>query len=68
MSTKFSQNISDLVSRIEPSLTMSITALANKLRSDGADVIGFGAGEPDFDTPEPIKAAAIKAIESGKSK
>lgn len=68
MSTKFSQNISQLVNKIEPSLTMSITALANKLRSEGEDVIGFGAGEPDFDTPEPIKAAAIKAIEQGKSK
>ena len=63
-----SQEVSDLVSKIEPSLTMSITALANKLKSDGQDVIGFGAGEPDFDTPEPIKEAAIKAIHDGRSK
>ena len=61
-------DLSNVISKIEPSLTMSITALANKLRSDGQNVIGFGAGEPDFDTPEPIKAAAVKAIESGKSK
>ena len=67
MSVKLSY-LSEVVSGIEPSLTMSITALANKLRSDGQNVIGFGAGEPDFDTPEPIKAAAIKAIQAGKSK
>ena len=61
-------NVSKMVSNIEPSLTMSITALANKLKADGQNVIGFGAGEPDFDTPEPIKAAAIRAIHDGKSK
>lgn len=59
---------SRLVSKIEPSLTMSITALATQLRSEGKDVIGFGAGEPDMDTPQPIKEAAIQAIQSGKSK
>ena len=47
---------------------MSITYLANRLRSDCQDVIGFGAGEPDFDTPDPIKAVAIAAIHDGKSK
>ena len=47
---------------------MSITALANKLKSEGKNVIGFGAGEPDFDTPDPIKQAAIQAIHDGKSK
>tara|TARA_A100001015_G_C15039412_1_gene738590 strand:- start:34 stop:1236 length:1203 start_codon:yes stop_codon:yes gene_type:complete len=61
-------DLSQVISKIEPSLTMSITALANKLKADGQNVIGFGAGEPDFDTPDPIKAAAIAAIESGKSK
>lgn len=61
-------DLSNVISKIEPSLTMSITALANKLRSEGQNVIGFGAGEPDFDTPDAIKAAAIKAIEAGKSK
>ena len=60
--------LSDKVATIEPSLTMSITALANKLKSEGKNVIGFGAGEPDFDTPDPIKQAAIQAIHDGKSK
>ena len=60
--------VSDLVAGIEPSITMSITALAGQLRQEGKQVIGFGAGEPDFDTPDPIKSAAIRAIESGKSK
>ncbi len=62
------KELSKVITNIEPSLTMSITALANKLKADGQNVIGFGAGEPDFDTPEPIKAAAIKAIQNGKSK
>ena len=65
--TSQTNELSTTVSSIEPSLTMSITALANKLKADGKNVIGFGAGEPDFDTPEPIKAA-IKAINDGKSK
>ena len=60
--------LSDIIANIEPSLTMNITALANRLRSEGKDVIGFGAGEPDFDTPEAIKEAGIAAISSGKSK
>ena len=67
MSTSIN-NISKVISNIEPSLTMSITALANQLRAEGENVIGFGAGEPDFDTPDPIKKAAIAAIQSGKSK
>ncbi len=62
------KDLSQIISKIEPSLTMSITALANKLKSEGQSVIGFGAGEPDFDTPEPIKQAAIAAIQNGKSK
>lgn len=61
-------HVSDRVEMIQPSLTMSITAMAARLRSEGKNVIGFGAGEPDFDTFEPIKAAAIRAIQSGKSK
>ena len=61
-------DVSRVVAGVEPSLTMSITALANRLRSEGQNVIGFGAGEPDFDTPEPIKQAAIEAINAGKSK
>jgi aspartate aminotransferase len=62
------KSLSATIENIQPSLTMSITALANKLKADGENIIGFGAGEPDFDTPEPIKAAAIAAIQAGKSK
>lgn len=47
---------------ITPSMTLAITAKSKQLKSEGNDVIGFGAGEPDFDTPEPIKQAGIKAI------
>ena len=56
------------VAQIKPSETLAITAKANALRAQGRDVIGFGAGEPDFDTPENIKIAAIKAIEAGFTK
>jgi aspartate aminotransferase len=47
---------------ITPSMTLAITAKSKQLRAEGKDVIGFGAGEPDFDTPEPIKQAGIDAI------
>ncbi|MGI6776551.1 MAG: pyridoxal phosphate-dependent aminotransferase [Acetivibrionales bacterium] len=53
---------------ISPSSTLAISARANKMRSEGIDVIGFGAGEPDFDTPLNIKEAAIKAINDGFTK
>ena len=56
------------VAKIKPSETLAITAKANALRAEGRDVIGFGAGEPDFDTPVNIKTAAIKAIEAGFTK
>ncbi|MBZ9624283.1 pyridoxal phosphate-dependent aminotransferase [Clostridium sp. FP2] len=54
--------------QISPSLTLDITAKAKKMRADGIDVIGFGAGEPDFNTPKNIQDAAIKAIQEGKTK
>lgn len=54
--------------QIKPSPTLEINALANALKAKGIDVIGFGTGEPDFDTPESIKAAGIRAIENGKTK
>ncbi len=60
--------LSDRVQRVKPSPTLSITATANQLRSEGKDIIGLGAGEPDFDTPEHIKQAAIDAIHQGKTK
>jgi aspartate aminotransferase len=54
--------------KIKPSPTLAITAKANALRAQGRKIIGFGAGEPDFDTPATIKAAAVKAIEEGFTK
>ena len=59
---------SDRIQRVKPSPTLAVTALANQLRAEGRDVIGLAAGEPDFDTPEHIKQAAIKAINEGKTK
>ncbi len=56
------------VQAIKPSATLAITARAKALRAEGKDVIGLGAGEPDFDTPDHIKAAAIEAIRSGFTK
>jgi len=56
------------VNRIKPSPTLAITAKANALRAQGRDIIGFGAGEPDFDTPEHVKQAGIRAIEEGFTK
>jgi aspartate aminotransferase len=53
---------------INPSSTLEITALAKKMKAEGIDVIGFGAGEPDFDTPSHVKEAAIKAIQGGFTK
>ncbi|KXX66270.1 pyridoxal phosphate-dependent aminotransferase [Marichromatium gracile] len=64
MSTKLAAR----VQAVKPSATLAITARANALRAEGKDVIGLGAGEPDFDTPEHIKAAAIAAIENGFTK
>jgi len=60
--------LSDRVQRIQPSPTLAVTTRARELRAQGKDVIGLGAGEPDFDTPEHIKAAAIEAIRDGFTK
>lgn len=60
--------VSRLASSIAPSSTLAITAKANAMKAEGIDVIGFGAGEPDFDTPDYIKEAAIKAIQEGFTK
>src|SRR5579864_9714072 len=59
--------IADQIMRIKPSATIAVTDKARALKLAGRDVIGLGAGEPDFDTPENIKEAAIKAIRDGKS-
>ncbi len=53
---------------IAPSPTLAVDAAAKKLKAEGRDVCGFGAGEPDFDTPDFIKLACIKALEAGKTK
>jgi aspartate aminotransferase len=60
--------LSERVQRIKPSPTLAVTARAASLRAAGQDIIGLGAGEPDFDTPEHIKQAARDAINSGKTK
>ncbi len=56
------------LARVKPSATMAVTDMARQLRAAGRDVIGLGAGEPDFDTPENIKQAAIDAIARGETK
>src|ERR1700761_3067757 len=60
--------LSSRVKEITPSLTLAIDSKAKALKAEGIDVCSFGAGEPDMDTPEHIKAAAIEALESGFTK
>ena len=61
-------NLSTRVQAIKPSPTLAVTARAAKLKAEGKDIIGLGAGEPDFDTPQHIKDAAIGAINKGFTK
>jgi len=60
--------LSTTLARVKPSPTIAVTNKAAELKRAGRDVIGLGAGEPDFDTPDNIKAAAMRAIEEGKTK
>ena len=60
--------LADRTKLIKPSVTLAIAAKAGKLRSQGVDVVNFSAGEPDFDTPEHIKAAAVDALREGMTK
>ncbi|MEK6545970.1 MAG: pyridoxal phosphate-dependent aminotransferase [Nitrospinota bacterium] len=60
--------LAERVSRIKPSATLEIAAKAAAMKSEGIDIIGFGAGEPDFDTPENVKKAAIEALKKGYTK
>ena len=60
--------LAESLARVKPSATMAVTDMARQLRAAGRDVIGLGAGEPDFDTPENIKQAAIDAIARGETK
>ena len=61
-------DLSATLSRVKPSPTIAVTTRAQELREAGRDVIGLGAGEPDFDTPDNIKQAGIRAINEGKTK
>ncbi len=61
-------SLSNRIQRVKPSPTLAVTALASQLRAQGRDVIGLAAGEPDFDTPDYIKQAAIEAINAGHTK
>ena len=60
--------VADLVKRVKPSATIAVSMKAAELKRAGKDVIGLGAGEPDFDTPDHIKEAAIEAIKAGQTK
>ncbi|MBU2116685.1 MAG: aminotransferase class I/II-fold pyridoxal phosphate-dependent enzyme, partial [Alphaproteobacteria bacterium] len=59
---------SSALARVKPSATLAVTARARELKREGRDVVGLGAGEPDFDTPENVKQAAIAAITRGATK
>ncbi|WP_425072966.1 pyridoxal phosphate-dependent aminotransferase [Sagittula sp. S175] len=60
--------LSETLARVKPSPTVAVTQLARELAAQGRDIISLGAGEPDFDTPDNIKAAGIAAIQAGKTK
>jgi aspartate aminotransferase len=60
--------LSDRIKSVKPSATLGITSKAKAMKSKGIDVISFGAGEPDFDTPDYIKRSGVEAIQSGKTK
>jgi len=60
--------LSDRLASVKPSPTLAVTARANELKAQGKDIVGLGAGEPDFDTPDHIKEAAIEAIRAGLTK
>lgn len=62
------RELSRIASEVRASTTLAVDSLAKQMRQDGLDVIGFGTGEPDFDTPDNIKDAAIEAIKAGKTK
>ena len=66
--SKINSLIAERMSLIKPSPTMAVTKLAAEMKAAGKDVIGLGAGEPDFDTPDHIKNAAITAIKNGETK
>src|SRR3546814_14159805 len=61
-------HLSAALNRIQPSATLAMTARVTALKAEGVDVIGLSAGEPDFDTPDFVKEAAIEAIRAGQTK
>ncbi|RLA10482.1 MAG: aspartate transaminase, partial [Gammaproteobacteria bacterium] len=61
-------DLSTRVRAIKPSPTLAVSNLASQLRAEGRDIVGLGTGEPDFDTPQHIKDAAIEAIKQGQTK
>ncbi len=63
-----SLSVSKRMARVKPSPTGAVLALATRLKAEGRDIISLGTGEPDFDTPQPIKDAAIRAIQAGATK
>ena len=65
---KIDTRLAERLKKINPSSTLAITSKAKKLKSEGKDIVNFAAGEPDFDTPDFIKDAAIGAIKSGFTK
>ena len=65
---KMALTLSKKAQAVKPSSTLAITAKAKQLKKEGRDVVGFGAGEPDFNTPENICNAAINAIRTGFTK
>jgi len=62
------KEISRIAAAVAPSATLAVDSLAKQMKADGLDVVGFGTGEPDFDTPEHIRAAGIAAINNGKTR
>src|SRR5919109_2316187 len=68
MQLEVKQEIAERISSISVSSTMKVAADAEKLRSEGVDVVDFGAGEPDFPTPDNIKQAAIRALDQNFTK
>lgn len=63
-----SLSLSNRVSNLKPSVTLALNSRAKALKASGVDILGFAAGEPDFDTPQPIKDAAIKSMQDGQTK
>ena len=60
--------LSATLDRVKPSPTVALTALVGELKAEGRDIIGLGAGEPDFPTPENIREAGKRAIDEGKTR